>query len=273
VPSNELTEREKLDVVDGMVVTDLQFAIASGLAKRGIDPSRALDNPAPVLDPRGNVLGEEATAWRLEEVQRRLATVLTGEFDSLPPLHEFVAEWVTEQKKDPKSAPWLVLFGQIGCGKTSQALAAVKELALFHARREPSRSFGWHFITHRNYTAAVRQGREEDHELVISRYENAELLVLDDLGDYNTQDFGRAVEATARLINHRNHHRLPTIYTTNLLYKRDDAVVEMERQIGMKIATLTDTLDGRVISRLEEGWTAPLPEVDYRARKGRLMGS
>lgn len=262
---------ERLDVVDGQIVDDLEATLMQALAKRNIDPDRLRD-PSPVLDPRGNVMDrDEAVAWCTEQARRALQLVAAGEFDidRLPPLHEFTAEWVAEQKRDRRAAPWLILFGSVGCGKTSQAITAVRDLALHHARR--GQMYHWYFTTHRNFAAAVRGGGVEA-EAVVERYETADLLVLDDLGDYNTQDWGKAVDFTSRLINHRSHHRLPTIYTTNLLYRRDETVVAMEREIGTRIATLADTLDGRVISRLEAGWTAPLPEHDYRAAQGRIMG-
>lgn len=259
---------------DELAAIDVNTAVADAITRRGIDPALLLD-PRPVMDPRGSIMdGDEIVAWRTEEVLGALQKVAAGEFElaKLPALHPFTAEWIAEQKKDPSAAPWLVLFGSVGCGKTSQAIGAIHELAMWHARTKPRETYNWQFTTHRNFTAAVRAS-DEDAETVIRRFERADLLVLDDLGDYNTQDFGRSVDATARLINYRNHHRLPTIYTTNLLYQRDDTVIAMEQQINMRIATLSDTLDGRVVSRLEEGWTAPLPEHDYRATKGRVMGA
>jgi DNA replication protein DnaC len=264
-------ELETLNVVDGQVVTDLEASIMQGLARRGIDPERALD-PTPVLDPRGNVMDhDETVAWRTELTQMSLQNVAAGEFDlnRLPPLHEFTAEWVETQKRDPQSAPILVLFGDVGCGKTTQAIAGTAELAMHHARA--GRIYCWYFITHRNFSAAVRSGKAEA-EALMDRLMHADLVVKDDLGDYNTQDFGVAADYTSRLINHRAHFRLPTIYTTNLLYKRDAVVEEMERQMQRRIATLADTLDDRAISRLMGGWTAPLPEIDHRAAQGRVMG-
>lgn len=267
----ETDKLENLDVVDGQVVTDLNSAIMQGLARRGINPDRVLD-PTPVLDPRGNVMDrDEAVAWRIELATRALQHEARGEFDvsRLPRLHEYTAEWVAEQKRDPKAAPWLILFGCTGCGKTSQMFAAVRDLVLHHARL--NQTYRWYITSHRAFTAATRGGGYEA-EAVMEQLMGADLVGFADLGDYNTQDFGRAVDYTSRLVNHRWQNRLATIYDTNLLYRRDETVIEEERAQGIRIATLSDTLDGRVISRLEAGWTAPLPEVDYRAAQGRWMG-
>lgn len=240
--------------------------------RRGI--AAAPDEPQPERYSEQTMTFDEKVAWLTEQGMQSLRAQATGEFDldSLPPLHDFTGEWVQQQLVDPDIAPWLILVGPLGCGKTTQSFCAARYLVLDHARR--GERYDWRFITHRNFAARVQRGSAEDAEEVLQRYAHLSgLLIFSDLGDFNSQDFGRAVDYTSRLVNHRYHHRLPTIYETNLLYNRDEYVVAMEEQLGRQIATMDTILDDRVIDRLKAGWTAPLPEINYRRAQGRVMGA
>jgi hypothetical protein len=249
---------------------DLRAVVAERLARRGIDPAR-IDEVDDVLDPRGNVMDrEEAAAWHTEHALRALGNFADGEFDPdrLPKINQYVKQWVESQKADPKEVATLVLQGSVGCGKTSQAFCLLRELVLWHAGQGDH--YTWYFMTHRRLAAAVQPGSGRDPDALMHRLMTADLVVLDDLGDFNTQDFGRAADATARLINHRAHHRLATVYDTNLPFIRDDNVRALEAEYG-PIAVLGDTLDGRAISRLQSGWVIAMPEVDYRAMQGKVF--
>jgi hypothetical protein len=125
-------------------------------------------------------------------------------------------------------------------------------------------------MTHRKFAAAVQPGSGRDPDALMHRLMTADLVAIADLGDFNTQDFGRGVDATSRLINHRAHHRLPTVYDTNLPFVRNEVVRQAEAEFG-PIAVLADTLDGRAISRLQSGWTVAMPEIDHRAAQGKVF--
>jgi DNA replication protein DnaC len=255
---------------------DIDMLVAEALQRRGIDPARMAQlPPSPLSDPRGNVWADqdEAIAWHTEHALRALSVYADGEFDfdRLPPMYEYVARWAESQKRNPQEDPLLTLRGSVGCGKTSQLIVLLRDLVLHHTRtgrRDP-----WYFITHRNLAAAMQPGSGRDPDRLMHQLMHATgLVILDDIGDYNTQDFGKAADATSRLINHRVHHRLPTALSTNLPYERGPKIRAAEEEMGTRIAVLADTLDGRVISRLRGGWTVTMPEVDHRALQGRRFG-
>jgi hypothetical protein len=270
----EPATRERLDTVDGQTLRDesgLDDMLARIAISKGIDPAR-LDDPTPVQDPRGNVLErDDLIEVLIKQGLSALSHYADGEFDfdRLPPMNKHVKAWAELHKKDPQEVCNLVLQGAVGCGKTSQCFCLLDDLVPWYARQ--ARRFVWYYMTNRNLAAAVQPGSGRDPDALISKLMWADLLVLDDLGDYNTQDFGRAADATSRIIHHRAHHRLPTVYDTNLPYTRDERVEAAERENGIRIATLADTLDGRAISRLQSGWTVALPQVDYRAAQGKVF--
>jgi hypothetical protein len=259
-------------LIDGRPATDLAAAITAAASRRGV-PADGGEQQQPRYSEQ-TMTFEEKVAWLTEQGMDALRRQATGEFDldSLPSLHEFTAEWVQQQLADPDAAPWLVLVGPPGCGKTTQSFCVARHLVLEHARR--GERYDWRFVTHRNFAARVQRGSIEDADEVLRRYAQLDgLLIFSDLGDFNHQDFGRAADYTSQLVNHRYHHRLPTIYETNLLYNRDEFVVAMEQELGRPVATMDAVLDDRVIDRLKAGWTAPLPEVNYRRSQGRVMGA
>jgi DNA polymerase III delta prime subunit len=218
---------------------------------------------------------DELIEYLIEQGMDRLAHYAAGEFDidQLPALHPFAAEWVQQHLADRTEAPWLILVGPVGCGKTSQSLAAARYLIGEYARRY-LRQMEWRFVAHRDFAARVQRGGETDADQVLQHFaETKDLLIFSDLGDFNPQDFGRAASYTAQLINHRYHYALPTIYETNLLYRRTPEVERLEQDNGLSIATLDRLLDDRAIDRLMAGWTAPLPEINYRRSRGRVMGT
>ncbi len=260
-------------LVDGQAAGDLAAAVLRGARRRSVAPAGP-DEPAEPRYSQQTMTFDEKVAWLTERGLEGLRQAAVGEFglDRLPPMHPFSAEWAAQQLRDPDVAPWLVLVGPVGCGKTSQSFCIARHLVLEHAKR--GERYDWRFVTHRNFAAKVQRGSDEDADQVLKRYAEIQgLLIFSDLGDFNSQDFGRAVDYTSRLINHRYHHRLPTIYETNLLYNRDEYVEAMEQELGRPIATMDAVLDDRVIDRLQAGWTAPLPGINYRQQQGRVMGA
>ena len=264
---------DKPFLINGTVAGDVSQAVLAAARRHGVTAGPVAQAPTNPYSQQ-TMTFDEKVEWLIERGMEGLRQYAAGEFelDKLPPLHEFSAEWAEQQLKDPDVAPWLILVGPPGCGKTTQSFCIARHLVMEHAKK--GERYDWRFVTHRNFAAKVQRGSDEDADEVLKRYAEIDgLLIFSDLGDFNAQDFGRAVDYTSRLVNHRYHYRLPTIYETNLFYSRDEGVLELERQLGAQIATLSDVLDGRVIDRLQAGWTAPLPEINYRRPQGRVMGA
>lgn len=265
--------RDEPFLIDGQPAIDVEAAVVTAASRRGaisVEPTE----PQIQRYSQQTMTFDEKVQWLTEQGLAGLRQYATGEFDldKLPELHQFTAEWAQQQLADPAAAPWLILVGPPGCGKTTQSFCIARHLLLEHAKR--GERYDWRFVTHRGFAAKVQRGSDRDADEVLERYAAIKgLLIFSDLGDFNSQDFGRAVDYTSQLINHRYHHRLPTIYETNLLYNRDEFVVAMEQQLGRQVATMDALLDDRVIDRLKAGWTAPLPEINYRRHQGRVMGA
>lgn len=262
---------------DGQAIdprADVRDLMVAKLEARGIDPA-VMDVPDDeILDPRGNVWydRDEAVQHLTEHALRALSVYADGEFDfdRLPDIYEYVALWAASQQENPQTDPLLMLRGTIGCGKTSQMIVLLRQLVLHYA--DLGRHFRWFFITHRNFAAAMQPRSGRDPEALMHRLMTADLVVLDDLGDYRTTDFDVAADATSRLINHRAHHRLPLATSSNLPFTRGEKILAAEEKLGRRIAVLADTIDDRAISRLKGGWVVTMPEIDYRAMQGKRFG-
>lgn len=259
-------------MIDGLPVTDdadLGALLLQGAARRGIDPQLLLFDPEPI-DPRGNIPTEqELVDFFTGHAEVALARIMAGMFaeDDLPELNEYVMRWVQDHKGPAPDAASLLLRGITGSGKTSQSILALRDLVLWHAHQ--GKHFTWRFITHRNFSAALQKNSGQDPETLMTQLMNADLLVFSDLGDVNNQDFGLTQTHTSRLINHRWHHKMPSIYETNLSFTRTEAVRKAEAETGQRIAVLADFIDDRAISRLRGGWTVTLPAIDHRVKQGR----
>ncbi|MFI9598875.1 ATP-binding protein [Streptomyces sp. NPDC052043] len=121
----------------------------------------------------------------------------------------------------------LVLLGPTGTGKTYQAYAAIRELAITGV------SARWVVTTAADMYAALRPRHGIDSESEFRRYRSASILLVDDLGASKVTEFTE--EVNFRLINWRYENHLPTLFTSNALPKE-----------------LTERLGGRVTSRLSE---------------------
>lgn len=255
--------------VDGQLVdpgADLGDTLMRAALRRGIDPELLAFDPDPI-DPRGNIMSPaEAMQFYGGNADKALDAICAGVFapDRLPAMYPYVRDWVQLQKDTPATAPILLLRGITGCGKTSQSVLALRELVTWHAQR--AERFAWYFITHRNLSSALQKNSGRDPQALMNQLFKADLVVLSDLGDVNNNDFGVTQNETSRLINHRGHYQLPTIYETNLAFHRNP---NDPAQAG--IAVLADYVDDRSISRLNGGWKINMPGTDYRATQGHTF--
>jgi hypothetical protein len=138
------------------------------------------------------------TDARLERIAAGYADATTDEPQ--------VAEWLEAWLADPHSAPWLYLCGPVGVGKTHAAIAAVREAV------QVPRAVVWELVT---FSALLESRRPGADQVEASKYERADLLVIDDLGMVKASSEW-AIEELWRLIDYRRRNQLCTIVTANL---------------------------------------------------------
>ncbi|MCX5336935.1 ATP-binding protein [Streptomyces sp. NBC_00140] len=123
--------------------------------------------------------------------------------------------------------PSLLLLGPTGTGKTHQAYAAIRELAITGVVAR------WTVTTAPDMYAALRPRHGIDSEAEFRSYRSAAVLLVDDLGASKVTEFTE--EVNFRLVDYRYKHHLPTLFTSNALPRE-----------------LNDKLGARVTSRLRE---------------------
>lgn len=203
------------------------------LTSRGIDPNVAVPEDEP-FDP---------IAWRKEHYRAMLAVDIPPTFQHARPDHPGVQLWIRRLLADPADAPWLLLEGNTGTGKTHQAYGCLRHLA--GAAAAANRRFRWKVVTHPNLNAELRPKPDRSDAYALDPYLDADLLVLDDLAAGKISEF--AGDNIERLVDHRWKMRLTTIYTTNA-----DA------------DTIEATCGARVLSRLGEAVRVELTGADRR---------
>lgn len=106
------------------------------------------------------------------------------------------------------SGPSLLLVGDVGRGKTYQAVGAARALLTSGLRCHAV------VTTAADLYAQMRPRAGSDSESEFRRVASAGVLVLDDIGAAKGSEW--VEEINYRLINHRYEHQRPTIITTNL---------------------------------------------------------
>lgn len=211
---------------------DINQTARNILARRGIDPD-AVGDP-PTLDVEA-ILVENATT--------ALALHLPSLFLNADTDHPQTRDWVRRFLTDRASTGSLLLMGPTGTGKTHHAVGALRACVLQSARRR--RPLSWQFTTHPNLNAALRPAADDAHLAAYDHAEQADLLVLDDLGAGKATDW--TADTLYRLIDARWSNQRPTIATTN-----------------MPAADLRAAVGDRVASRLAAGTVVALDGGDRR---------
>ena len=105
---------------------------------------------------------------------------------------------------------WLVLMGQVGCGKT--------HLAASIANYRVEKGQQVFFVVMADLLDHLRSTFAPDshvnYDVLFDHIKNAELLILDDLGAHSTSPW--AQEKLFQILNHRYNGRFPTVMTTSL---------------------------------------------------------
>ena len=130
-----------------------------------------------------------------------------------------VRAWASGQ---PKSTPWVFLYGPVGVGKTHLCCAAVAALvgADIHARYE--------YVP--DLVDRLRSGQGDDsYAGTIAHLRNLQVLVLDDLNATKTTDWAEG--EILKLVDWRYREHAPLLVTTN---------VELDQVEGRLLDRLTD---------------------------------
>jgi hypothetical protein len=245
--------------------------VLRGLAQRhGVDLAALAETEDKPFDP---------IAFRRGQVHQRLKQYAAGVFhpDQLPQMNPLVGKWVERAKQDllgrfddpdvPMTAPWLYLYGRTGCGKSSQLFNVIIELALFAT--EHNKNLTWRYVSHPEFSAQMRPGGDIEPEEAIKGYKEVDLLAFDDFGAVNASPY--AIDCAHRLVDHRYHRGMLTVFPSNLMLERTEGMVKLEQEGGPRMVVLADVLDPRTVSRLKAAWKVALPEVDYRLGSGRTL--
>lgn len=136
-----------------------------------------------------------------------------------------VADWWYEPQ-----APWLMLVGDLGVGKTGLQIGLVKR-ALSDGRSALYRPFV-ELLSDIRATYRSRDASEPDEADLMRACKSVDVLALDDLGADRAT--GWAQDRLYEILNHRYNERRRTILTTNL------GPDEMEAHVGDRILARID---------------------------------
>jgi DNA replication protein DnaC len=201
------------------------------LERKGIDPNAAETSDYSIVDHL-----TDATNTKLEMITPAL-------FRNAETTDERVNAWIRRHIADPQAAGNLVLRGGVGSGKTTNAFAALKRVAL-HAARS-SRRMTFTKVSHSDFNRAMRPTSDGAHLDALTEFQEVDLLLFDDLGAGQVTDW--ASDTLYRLFDVRWSEQRPTIVTSNLTAQE-----------------MRDTVDERVLSRLAGSTPVVLPPRDYR---------
>ena len=138
-----------------------------------------------------------------------------------------------------KGAKGLFITGKVGTGKTHLVAAIVDRLARLYARRLFSKYYNYYeypiiYVSAVELFSQIRASfNEHNTDEIMEKYENCNLLIIDDLGVEKASDF--TVEYIYKIIDNRYCNLKPVIITSNLT---DDE--------------LKEKLSERIISRIYE---------------------
>jgi DNA replication protein DnaC len=140
-----------------------------------------------------------------------------------------IASDVTDWWYEPQ-APWLMLVGDLGVGKTGLQIGLVKK-ALASGKSSLYRPFV-ELLSDIRATYRTRDASEPDEADLVRACKAVDVLALDDLGADRAT--GWAQDRLYEILNHRYNERRRTILTTNL------GPDEMEQHVGDRVLARID---------------------------------
>jgi DNA replication protein DnaC len=188
---------------------------------------------------------EERAKARNQMIARsNLGVYAEKTFESFHPHIAGVGEaYRAAQKYAADPDGWLVLLGQVGCGKTHLAAAIAHEVL----SRERAVLFTTVPELMDHLREAFAPAKEVPYHELFDDIRQVELLILDDLGVERTTPW--VGEKLFQIINYRYNNRIPTVFTLN--------------------TEALDNLDPRIRSRLSDlalAKTCKITAPDYRPR-------
>lgn len=208
------------------------------LAARGIDPAWLADNNLDAYSPAN--IARYSITKAAEVIPFRYRTAIVDQPAVLAWCQELTDQARTAQKvrrsaiATVQHGPSLLLLGLTGTGKTHQAYAAIREIAVTGVAAT------WAVTTAADMYAALRPRHGIDAEAEFRRYRDASILLVDDLGaERKPTEFTE--EINFRLINWRYERQLPTLLTSNLLPK------EISARLGDRVTSRLIEMCERVV--------------------------
>lgn len=153
-----------------------------------------------------------------------------------------LAAWLDDWMSDRQAAPWPLLAGPVGRGKTYLAYGLLRRLAT------SGQPITWQAGTASDFYAELRPRDKHNPEAVMATWRRADVVLLDDLGAAKLTEW--AEEQTLRLINHRDENARTTILTTNVEPRQ-----------------LKDAVGDRIASRLAEACRGAVVVLDGPDRR------
>jgi DNA replication protein DnaC len=201
------------------------------LDRKGIDPD--------LVDTTDYTIADHLT----DHTRAKLTEITPARFRGAEPTDARVVAWINRHLADPTGTGNLVLRGGVGTGKTTNAFAALWQIALTAARS--SRRMTFAKISHSDFNNAMRPQPDGAHLDALAEFQEVDLLLFDDLGAGQVTAW--ASDTLYRLVDVRWAEQRPMIVTSNLTSTEMRAAV-----------------DERVLSRLAEATAFTLDAVDHR---------
>ena len=169
------------------------------------------------------------TAEDIRSAQERAGLSPREQRYRLDQLHDRVVKAATPHSlsegllKSDSEAPWLVLTGPVGCGKTHLAIALLNQWIA-------ARHLMGRFVSVANLLLRVRStyqaGSSETEQAVVQELGRTPLLVLDDLGAGYKSESQHAESVLLGILDERYRFERRLIVTTNLSESRLEQVLE-----------------------------------------------
>lgn len=215
-----------------------QYNLDKLLAARGIDINWLNE---PSLEPFGRA---NVTRYSITEAAKLVPFHFRDAMVTNPKVHAWLKELVAQATTDQQARQSpvasithgrsLLLLGPTGTGKTHEAYGVIRDLALTGVAAR------WMTTTAADMYAALRPRHGIDSEAEFTRYRDASVLLVDDLGaERKPTEFTE--EVNFRLVNHRYERHLPTLFTSNVLPK------ELAQRLGDRVTSRLSQMCERVV--------------------------